>query len=62
NMRLGQTVVVGDRVKIGDIELVVRALRKEKIAKVGLEIEPEVERLPILRLWRRFLSLVGAGA
>jgi cell volume regulation protein A len=62
NMRLGQNVVVGDRVKIGDIELVVRALRKEKISKVGLEIEPEAERLPILRLWRRFLGLVGARA
>ncbi len=62
NMRLGQNVVVGDRIKIGDIELVVRALRKEKISKVGLEIEPEAERLPILRLWRRVLGLLGAGA
>jgi cell volume regulation protein A len=61
SMRLGKNVVVGDRVKIGDIELVVRALRREKISKVGLEIEPEAERLPILRLWRRFLSLVGAS-
>lgn len=60
--RLGSSVVVGDRVKIGDIELVVRALRKEKIAKVGLEIEPEAERLPILRLWRRLVGLVRAGA
>jgi len=62
NMRLGQNVVVGDRVKIGDIELVVRALRKEKISKVGLEIEPEAERLPILRLWRRVLGFLGASA
>jgi len=61
-MRLGPHVVVGDRVKIGDIELVVRALRRDKISKVGLEIEPEAERLPILRLWRRLLGLVGAGA
>lgn len=62
NERLGANVVVGDRVKIGDIELVVRALRKEKIAKVGLEIEPEAERLPILRLWRRLVGFVRAGA
>ena len=61
-MRLGPTVVVGDRIKIGDIELVVRALRKEKISKVGLEIEPETERLPILRLWRRVVGLVRAGS
>ena len=46
---------------VGDIELVVRALRKEKIAKVGLEIEPEAERLPILRLWHRLLGLVRAA-
>lgn len=61
HLRLGPNVVVGDRVKIGDIELVVRELRKEKIAKVGLEIEPPAERLPILRLWRRVLGFVGAG-
>ena len=58
-MRLGASVVVGDRVKIGDIELVVRELRKDKIAKVGLEVEPEAERLPILRLWYR---LIGRSA
>ena len=61
NLRLGANVVVGDRIRIGDIELVVRELRKDKIAKVGLEIEPRAERLPILRLWRRILSLLGAG-
>lgn len=61
-LRLGPDVVVGDRVKIADIELVVRELRKDKIAKVGLEIEPEAERLPILRLWRRVVNLVRAGA
>lgn len=53
NIRLEDSVVVGDRVKIGDIELVVRELHKDRITKVGLEVEPESERLPILRLWRR---------
>ena len=47
----------GDRVKIGDIELVVRELRKDQVVKVGLEIEPEAERLPILRFWRRVAVL-----
>lgn len=56
-LRLGTNVVVGDRVKIGDIELVVRELRKDQVVKVGLEIEPEAERLPILRFWRRVVSL-----
>jgi cell volume regulation protein A len=58
-MRLGETVVVGDRVRVGAMELVVRDVEKDHIAKVGLEFEPETERLPILRLWRR---LTGRGA
>jgi cell volume regulation protein A len=58
NMRLGEAVVVGDRVKIGEVELVVRQLEKDRIVKVGLELEPEAERLPILRYWQRFLGLV----
>lgn len=51
--RLGENVVVGDRVKIGEVELIVREMEKNRISKVGLEIEPEVERLPILRFWNR---------
>jgi cell volume regulation protein A len=57
-LRLGGNIVVGDRVKIGDIELVVRELRKDQVVKVGLEIEPEAERLPILRFWRRVVGMV----
>ncbi len=54
--RLGATVVVGDRVKLGAVELVVHALEKNAISRVGLELEPEALRLPILRLWRRLLG------
>ncbi len=61
HLRLGPNVVVGDRVKIGGIELVVRELRKDKIAKVGLEIEPQEERLPILRVWRRIVGSARTG-
>jgi cell volume regulation protein A len=56
-MRLGNNIVVGDRVKIGDIELVARELRKDQVVKIGLEIEPESERLPILRFWRRVVGM-----
>jgi cell volume regulation protein A len=51
--RLGDRFVVGDRVKIGGVELVIRDVAKGKIARIGLSVEPEAERLPILRLWRR---------
>jgi cell volume regulation protein A len=51
--RLGDQAVVGDRVKIGGVELVVREMSKGKITRVGLAVEPQAERLPILRLWRR---------
>lgn len=53
NQRLEGAIAVGERVKIGDIELIVRETTRDKIAKVGLEIEPAAERTPIMRLWRR---------
>jgi cell volume regulation protein A len=44
---------IGDRVAVGGIELVVRALDAEgRIAQVGLELEPEAEDAPQQR-WRR---------
>ncbi|MGH6953399.1 MAG: potassium/proton antiporter, partial [Alphaproteobacteria bacterium] len=52
-------VVVGDRFRLGEAELVVRETERDEIRKVGLELAPEAERLPLLRLWRR---LIGAGA
>lgn len=60
--RLGENVVVGDRVKIGEVELIVREMEKNRISKVGLEIEPEVERLPILRFWNRVKSILRGAA
>jgi cell volume regulation protein A len=51
--RLGDRIVVGDRVKVGGIELVVREMSKGRVTRVGLAVEPQAERLPILRLWRR---------
>ncbi len=45
--------VVGDRVKTGDAELVVRTMEEDRIAEVGLELLTEEERLPIVRRLRR---------
>lgn len=59
--RLVDVPAVGDRVKIGEVELIVRETAKDRITRVGLEIEPEIERLPILRLWRRLSALWQAG-
>jgi len=52
--RLGTQAVVGDRIKIGEAELVVRSIGEERVTEVGLELLAEEERLPAVRLWRRF--------
>ncbi len=41
--RLGRHPVVGDRVRLGDVELIIRELDGERIAEVGVELDP-VER------------------
>ena len=54
--RLGENFVVGDRVAIGGVELIAREMDEGRIMRVGLEIEPAEERLPILRFWRWLLG------
>jgi cell volume regulation protein A len=39
--RIGRRPVVGDRVRLGAVELVVGAMDGERIAKVGVELDPE---------------------
>jgi len=51
--------VVGDRAKVGEAELVVRAIEEDRITEVGLELLTEEERLPLVRLGRRALAWVG---
>jgi potassium/hydrogen antiporter len=53
--RLG-AVAVGDRLKIGEAELVARETAKGRLARVGLEVEPAAERLPLLRVWRKLFG------
>lgn len=62
--RLGRRPVVGDRIRLGAVELVVGAMDDERITKVGVELDPEnqprrgLAALPAaagrwLRRWRR---------
>jgi len=57
--RLGRVPVIGDRLRVGDVELIVESVDGEIVTRVGIELAPE-ERprpLPLQRLgtWlRRF--------
>jgi cell volume regulation protein A len=52
--RLGKFAVVGDRMRVGEIELVVRTVREGRVTMVGLELEDQREKLPARRAARRF--------
>jgi potassium/hydrogen antiporter len=54
--RLGRTPLIGDRIRLGNIDLVVQAVRSERITEVGIELEPESRSRPSvakLRAWLR---------
>ncbi|MES1152536.1 MAG: transporter associated domain-containing protein, partial [Dongia sp.] len=51
--RVGKIGVVGDRVRLGEIELVVRAVKDGRVTLVGLELEDQREKLPARRAARR---------
>ena len=51
--RLGEHVVAGDRLKLGEIELVVREAKDGRIVRVGLELEDTRAHLPVTRTLRK---------
>jgi cell volume regulation protein A len=54
--RLRHKPRVGDRVRVGDIELIVKAVLSERITEVGIELEPTGRPRPSLgrlRAWLR---------
>jgi cell volume regulation protein A len=51
--RLGKIAVVGDRVRLGEVELVVRSVKEGRVRTVGLELEDQREKLPARRAARR---------
>lgn len=53
--RLRHRAVVGDRLRVGPVELVVREVRNDRITLVGLELEPDEH--PIVRRFRRAFGL-----
>ncbi len=50
HQQLGKTLVVGDRVDLGDVELVVRDVRDGRAHSIGLELETRRSRLRNNRL------------
>jgi len=52
--RLGKIAVVGDRIRLGEVELVVRAVKEGRVRTVGLELEDQREKLPARKAARRF--------
>jgi cell volume regulation protein A len=54
--RLRRKPLVGDRIRLADIELIVRGIRGGRIAEVGIELEPQARPRPSfarLRAWIR---------
>jgi cell volume regulation protein A len=54
--RLRRQPLVGDRIRLADVDLVVRAMRDERIAEVGIDLEPRTPPRPSwakLRAWLR---------
>lgn len=57
--RLPPRPVVGDWVKVGEVELVVTELADDAVAKIGVALEPETRKLTIARAWQRTREEIG---
>jgi cell volume regulation protein A len=52
--RLGRKVVIGERIRLADVELVVKSVHDERITEVGIDLEPRTRPSLIrLRSWLR---------
>ncbi len=51
--RLGKMLVVGDRLNLGEVELVVREVKEGRATLIGLELETVRQHLPATRAWRK---------
>ena len=54
--RLRHQPQVGDRLRLADIDLVVRATRNERISEVGIDLEPRIPPRPSLAWLRAWLQ------
>jgi cell volume regulation protein A len=59
--RLGRRPVIGDRVHLGLVDLVVRALDDDRITEIGVVLEPERDPLDGLSIRRRLKRLAGGA-
>jgi cell volume regulation protein A len=60
--RLGHEAAIGDRQRIGGVDLVVREIEKGEVASVGVDLEPaDVSLTPrrLIRLWRAIRLVLG---
>jgi cell volume regulation protein A len=56
--RLGRAPVVGDRVHLGLVDLIVRRLHDDRIAEIGVALEPERDPFDSLSIRRRLRRLI----
>jgi cell volume regulation protein A len=54
--RLGRTPLLGDRIGLGDIELIVRGVRGDRITEVGIELDPRTRARPSMAQRRAWLE------
>ena len=54
--RLGRKPLLGDRIRLGDIELIVRGVRGDRITEVGIELDPRTRARPSLAQLRAWLQ------
>jgi cell volume regulation protein A len=54
--RLGRTPLLGDRIRLGDIELIVRGVRGGRITEVGIELDPGARARPSVMQLRAWLQ------
>ena len=55
-VRLRRHPLVGDRIRLADVELVVRSMREERISEVGIDLEPRRPQRPSLAQLRPWLQ------
>ncbi|MGB8840721.1 MAG: hypothetical protein WCC64_06595, partial [Aliidongia sp.] len=55
--RLGREPVVGDRVHLGLVDLIVRRMNGDRIAEIGVALEPERDPLDSLSIRRQMRNL-----
>jgi potassium/hydrogen antiporter len=60
--RLGHEAAVGDRLRVGAVDLVVREIDRDGVASVGVDLEPADVSLAPRRLLRLWAALRGAYA